>query len=105
GNMIPEVAPGGTDPPDKALHYTTAVAYDDLDRPVSKFLAPRTLSPADVALFAADHELTTWDYGVVGHTGNYKGRLTYWKAFAPTGNFLLLRNNQYDAQGNPGGFT
>jgi RHS repeat-associated protein len=58
--------------------YTTTIAYDDLDRPVSKVIGKRNLSPADLALFGSGTEKFTWDSGP-----NHKGYLRYWQAFAP----------------------
>ncbi len=77
GNMTAEQVPGSSGPatdPD----YTTTIAYDDLDRQVSKEIGKRNLSPADLALFGSGTEKFTWDNGP-----NQKGYLRYWQAFAP----------------------
>ena len=74
--------------------YTTTIAYDDLDRPLSKVIGKRNLSPADQALFGSGTEKFTWDYGP-----NRKGYLRYWQAFAPGSSTAaitldLANNNQ-----------
>jgi RHS repeat-associated protein len=78
GNLIAAQAPGSSNPPVTDPLYTTTTAYDDLDRPVSKTIAPRALSSADQTLFGVGTETYTWDIG-----GNHIGSLRYWRADAP----------------------
>jgi hypothetical protein len=67
-----------------------------LDRPTSKFIAPRALLPADIALFGADHETYTYDLGY-----NAVGRLASWKSFgaANAATPTLQSEHQYTAAG------
>jgi RHS repeat-associated protein len=94
GNRIAEQVPGSTGPPTDPLFKTTIV-YDDLDRPKSKSIAPRNLTPADRALFVSGTEEYEWDTGP-----NHKGYLRYWSAFAPgTGTSDLSTSSFNDNQG------
>ena len=77
GNAVAEQVPGSTGPLTDPL-FTTTIAYDDLDRPKSKAIAPRNLTPADQTLFVSGTEALEWDTGP-----NHKGYLRYWSAFAP----------------------
>jgi RHS repeat-associated protein len=99
GNMQSELSPCSPQPTCQAS-YTTTIAYDNLDRPASKVLAPRTLSSGDLALFGADHETFQWDYGY-----GRKGHLYTWYAYAPgaSGSSNYVRNNiiYWDAAGRP----
>jgi RHS repeat-associated protein len=61
-----------------AALYTTSTAYDVLDRPISKAIAPRNLTSDERLAFASGTEKFTWDEGF-----NAKGRLSRWQAFAP----------------------
>jgi RHS repeat-associated protein len=93
GNVIAETVPGGTSPTD--ARFTTTIAYDDLDRPTSKLLGSRGLSPADAAYFGADHEVLSYDYGE-----NDVGRLASWGSYAPGASRpMTLFAPTYDAQG------
>lgn len=76
GNMKTETSPC-TGLGCEAL-YTTSTAYDVLDRPISKSVAPRNLSPEERDAFASATETFTWDEGY-----NAKGKLSRWQAFAP----------------------
>jgi RHS repeat-associated protein len=74
GNMTSETTPctgAGC-----AASYTTTVAYDALDRPTSKLLAPRALSTADRDLFGARTEVFYWDTAANGI-----GRMGEWNTF------------------------
>ena len=96
GNQIAEQVPGSTGPLTDPL-FTTSIAYDDLDRPHSRYIAPRNLSAADQALFTSGTETLEWDTGP-----NHIGYLRYWQAFAPgagTADFWAYIAN--DNQGNP----
>jgi hypothetical protein len=94
GNRIAEQVPGSTGPPTDPL-FTTTIVYDDLDRPKSKSIAPRNLTPADRALFVSGTEEYEWDTGP-----NHKGYLRYWSAFAPgTGTSDLSTSSFNDNQG------
>jgi RHS repeat-associated protein len=62
-----------------SMSYTNTIAYDALDRPTSKALAPRNLTTPDLTLFGATSEVFTWDGGTNG-----KGRLSQWQSFGPT---------------------
>lgn len=77
GNVVSELVPGSTGPLDVA-QYTTTMTYDALDRVATKMLAPRSMTPADVALFGTYKTKYTWDYGA-----QRKGRLRYTRAFRP----------------------
>ncbi|MGJ0492828.1 toxin TcdB middle/N-terminal domain-containing protein [Methylobacter sp.] len=93
GNLIAEQVTGSTGPATDP-NYTNTIMYDDLDRPLSKVIGKRNLSPADLALFGVGTEKFTWDYGP-----NHKGYLRYWQAFAPgatapTITVDLFNNNQ-----------
>jgi RHS repeat-associated protein len=96
GNMISQTTPcTGTN---CAASYTATTAYDNLDRPISKLLAPRNLSAGDLALFGAGSETFTWDGG-----NNGKGRLSQWNTFAPGSQTPTLRSSpSYNAQGQQG---
>ena len=94
GNAVAEQAPGSTGPATDPL-FTTTIAYDDLDRPKSKAIAPRNLTPTDQALFVSGTETFEWDTGP-----NHKGYLRYWSAFAPgTGTSDLSTSSFNDNQG------
>lgn len=93
GNMTSESTPctGATC---SAAHITTT-AFDALDRPTSKAIAPRTLSSQDLALFGAGSETFTWDTAANGI-----GRLHQWKSFAPAGGTPVSNTSfSYNVQG------
>ncbi len=76
------------------------MTYDALDRVATKMLAPRSMTPADVALFGTYKTKYTWDYGA-----QRKGRLRYTQAYgAATGSgsttATVSTDLQYDAWGN-----
>jgi RHS repeat-associated protein len=101
GNMISIRSPTPCAPQNYCdLSYTTTIAYDALDRPSSKLPAPRDLSPEDIALFGLHHETFLWDHGAVGHHGNYKGRLIYWRAYGSATAIANQTNRNHNAQGN-----
>ena len=79
---------------------TDLVEGVSLDRVATKMLAPRSMTPADVALFGTYKTNYTWDYGA-----QRKGRLRYTQAFgAATGTgsttATVSTDLQYDAWGN-----
>jgi len=95
-NLIAEQAPGSPNPPFTDLNYTTTIAYDDLDRPVSKVIGPRDLATSDQDQFGSRTEVFTWD-GCCNGTG----RLTSWQSFGPsTKTPTSVHQFSYDAQGN-----
>ncbi|HPH68624.1 MAG TPA: FG-GAP-like repeat-containing protein, partial [Kofleriaceae bacterium] len=96
GNVLTEQVPGSTGPLTDA-QYTTTMSYDALDRIATKMLAPRTMTPADVALFGAFKSTYTWDYGA-----QRKGRLRYTQAYGAAGatTAVVATDMQYDAWGN-----
>jgi RHS repeat-associated protein len=55
--------------------HTTSIAYDALDRPLSKSIAPRELSQADLLAFGSSTETFLWDLD-----WNGKGRLYRWRS-------------------------
>ncbi|MFN0246894.1 MAG: toxin TcdB middle/N-terminal domain-containing protein, partial [Kofleriaceae bacterium] len=77
GNMTSEQVPGSAGPLTD-VNFTTSMAYDDLDRVVSKVIGKRTLSDPDRALFVSNTETFTYDVG-------YIGTLHYWRAYGPAG--------------------
>ncbi|MBA3391790.1 MAG: hypothetical protein H0T89_04050 [Deltaproteobacteria bacterium] len=77
GNLISEQVPGSSGPLTDT-NYTTTIAYDNLDRPLSKLVGQRDLSPADQVAFAGNTEVFSYDLG-----GNMKGRLRYWESYGP----------------------
>jgi RHS repeat-associated protein len=77
-----------------ATTNTSTTAYDDLDRPTSKALAPRALSTSDLTLFGASSETYTWDTGTNGI-----GRLAKWETFGPTGPAVSSISHTYSAAG------
>lgn len=77
GNLETEEVPGSSSAATD-LAYRTSITYDELDRPISKLIGQRTLSPDDQALFGDFTETFTWDDGA-----NMIGQLRYWKSFAP----------------------
>ena len=96
GNTVSEQTPCTPIPSCTANHLTT-IAYDALDRPASKMLAPRGLSAPDLAQFGASHEIYTWDYG-----SNMKGYLRYWSTYAPgaaASNATIHRHTRNTSQG------
>jgi RHS repeat-associated protein len=78
-------------------NYVSTIAYDALDRPISKLLAHRELSTADVALFGADHEVFRYDTAPNG-IGTPSG----WSSFGSVGAAtpVLTSDVAYDAQGH-----
>ena len=96
GNLIAEQVPGSPKPPFTDLDYTTTIAYDDLDRPISKVIGQRNLPPSDQSLFGSRTEAFTWD-GCCNRTG----KLTSWRSFGPnTPTPTSIHQFSYDAQGN-----
>lgn len=95
GNLSTEMAPGSPTPIMDAF-WTTSIAYDALDRPVSKSIGPRDMSQADQSLFAVGVETFLWDYG-----SNRKGHLRQWKAYNQgSPNQYVLVDYSNDSQGN-----
>jgi YD repeat-containing protein len=94
GNMISETTPC-TGPTCQAA-YTTTIGYDNLDRPINRAIAPRTMSVADRDLFGA-FDVSDYDGGP-----NLVGRLRVWQTFDTTNAspFLFRRDVGYDGQGN-----
>lgn len=100
GNAIAEQVPGSTGSQTDPL-FTTKTEYDNLDRPISRKVAPRNLTPADQALFVSDTETLIWDSGPNG-----KGYLSNWQAFAPSEvNTRLSTSHSNDNQGHPTALT
>jgi RHS repeat-associated protein len=95
GNVISEIVPcTGTNC--EATH-TTSIAYDAIDRPIEKLIAPRALSAADLNLFGAVREAFAYDTGANGI-----GQLATWETFGPTGADRRVRTSAtYNAQGQP----
>jgi RHS repeat-associated protein len=91
GNLTSERVPGSTGPVTDAL-YTTTIAYDALDRPVSRILGQRGLSSADQALFGTGSESITWDYG-----GNHMGYQRYWQSYAPGSSTATVTMDVYNS--------
>jgi len=77
GRLTSETAPCTPQPTCRAA-YTTTYAYDSLDRMTTRFLAPRTLSSTDRALFGAEKETFVYDTGL-----NNRGRLHQWFSWGP----------------------
>lgn len=95
GNVIATVMPGWATMLDKP-RFTSTTSYDNLDRPVSRAIAPLNLSAADLALFGAGTETYTWDYG-----WSHKGTLRYSQSFAPSSSTPSILVDSYnDANGN-----
>lgn len=81
GNMTSIVTPcTGTN---CAATHTTTIAYDNLDEPTSKLIAPRDMSSTDLRYFGVDHEQLRWDYFPAGGA-NRKGVLSYWLTYGPS---------------------
>jgi RHS repeat-associated protein len=78
GNLLTEQVPGANINGTDALLFTNQTTYDDLDRPATKTLGQRALTPGDQSLFANRLYKNTWDFGP-----NHVGRLTYVEVFAP----------------------
>jgi RHS repeat-associated protein len=94
--MVFEQAPGSTSAADD-LNYTNTTVYDALDRPTSKLIGQRALSPADQAAFGARTETFTYD----ASSGNGRGKLMTWKTFAPGASTpSVFDKYSYDALGN-----
>lgn len=95
GNVTSEQAPcspAGT----CEVNYTSTIAYDALDRPLSKLNAPRALSSADQTLFGSAGEAFTYDTGPNGF-----GRLVRWESYAPGARIATTTVlPSYDLQGN-----
>ena len=96
GNMVSVTVPGATDQFD-APNYLTSITYDDLDRPTSKLIGSRGMSPADVAYFGTHHETFTYDNAAAG--GNDSGRLYEWASYSSPTTPMLYYFPQFDAQG------
>jgi RHS repeat-associated protein len=80
GNMTSEqtpCTPVGT----CEVNYTSTIAYDALDRPISKVNAPRNLTSADQTLFGSATEAFSYDTGPNG-----VGQMTWWKTYPPSSN-------------------
>jgi RHS repeat-associated protein len=90
GNQTTIVAPFVDNP----LPYTTSIAYDDLDRPVSRIQGARDLSAEEVNLFGDGTATWKYDHGVNG-----VGRLASSSINTGTGG-SLDRQFEYDARGN-----
>lgn len=83
-----------------AATHTTTIAYDNLDEPTSKRIAPRDMTPTDVRYFGVDHEQFRWDYLPSGG-GNSRGYLAYWLTYgSPTGSAAKVETSYgYNSQG------
>lgn len=94
GNVEAEISP--CEASCSSAENTSTTLYDDLDRPISKVLATRGLSTADLDLFASSTELFTWDVG-----RNHKGHLTSWQSFGASSSTpaLKLHDDIIDGQG------
>jgi len=102
GNVIAEQVPGSPSPPTTDINYTNTIAYDDLDRPLSKVIGPRALSTSDQALFGNATEVYQWDTGT-SHIG-LDGQIRTWRTFAPgagSNDPTIYIQRYYDAQANP----
>jgi RHS repeat-associated protein len=96
GNMISERVPTVDQNASTLAANTTLHAYDVLDREVTRSVAPRTMSAADLTYFGVGTWTMTYDVGGIGGNGNKKGLLT--SATAPGG--VYTHQVTYDAQSN-----
>ncbi len=94
GNMSAETTPC-TPVGSCELNYTTTMAYDAFDHPISRLIAPRAISAPDRTLFAADQESMVWDSGSNGHD-----QLVQWNAFGG-GVQKQQQWRTHDPQGRP----
>lgn len=100
GNRISESVPCSPMPTCQAS-FTSTIAYDGLDRPVSKVNAPGNLSASDQALFGDATETYVWDGASIS-----RGYLYSWKSFGPgTSNATLYVSPTFDDQGDSTGET
>ncbi len=94
GNLSTEVTPCSPMPLCAATHVSS-IDYDDLDRPISKLIAPRELSASDRSLFGSDTETLTYDVGT-----NVKGFLQSWQMLGPSATTPTHAGTfSYNAQG------
>jgi RHS repeat-associated protein len=95
GNLSWEISP-----PEGALEspYTTTFAYDDLDRVVSRLIAPRELSLADREALGVHQVVYAYDGLAPGTNG--VGRLTQVTTLGPGNQVVFDRGYRYDAEGN-----
>ncbi|MBA3405681.1 MAG: hypothetical protein H0U13_13540, partial [Gemmatimonadaceae bacterium] len=95
GNMISEQVPGSPSPPATDPDYTNTIAYDGIDRVVSKLIGSRGLSGPDQGLFGSRTESFNWDYG-----GNMTGRLYSWLSYGPSSpTATIIRSTWMNDQG------
>ena len=99
GNVTSQVSPGYAADQSDIADFTTTIAYDDLDRPTSKVIAPRKLSLADRQLFGSDTETFVYDTGP-GFGGNATGRLYYSASYGPGATSpIMMYAPEFTAQG------